>query len=176
MRMATSHDKSSNEAVFPAKAPRGKRERRVLTIGTLFGKLFQSVRKFIVISCDAVRKTSGRFKEACRTWNAKAGYHLCRPCRIHLLLIRYPRGPGWPPFVACENWGAAGLMNILWMHISRHHGITRCRRVPDKTSPLKNGPSYLSHEPLMEPIPVSSRSNVFTFSRVTPEHGGLICI
>lgn len=39
------------------------------------------------------------------------------------------------------------------MHISRRHGITRCRRVPDKAPPLKNGPSYLSHEPLMGPIP-----------------------
>ena len=43
--MATSHDKSSNKAVFfgHANTPRGKRERRVLTIGMLFEKLFQSV-------------------------------------------------------------------------------------------------------------------------------------
>lgn len=102
----------------------------------LFEKLFQSVQKFIVISCDAVCGTSDRFKEARRTQSSlSAG----RRAPISDPLSSRTRTVVEPPFVAHENWGARGLMNILWMHISRHHGITRCRRVPDKAPLLKNG-------------------------------------
>lgn len=162
--MTTNHDKSSNEAVFPTHATRETWASR-LNNRNAFRKTFSICVK--VHSNFLRRGTSDRFKEACGTWDAKAGSSAGRRTPTSDPLSSRTRTVVEPPFVARENWGAGSLMNILWMHISRHHGITRCRRVPDKAPPLKNGPSYLSHKSLMGPIPASSRSNVFTFSRVT---------
>lgn len=58
-----------------------KRERRILTIETLFEKLFQSVRKFIVISGErAVRETWTRFKGSDQDVGERRErrYHICR--------------------------------------------------------------------------------------------------
>lgn len=171
-------DKSSNGGGIsrpPRRAARETWASRLNKRNAFRKKLFQSVRKFTVNSCER------RTLEFCilrKRGTQHEAEDLLRRSRTAISdpLSSRTRMVVEPPFVARENWGAGGLMNILWMHISRHHGITWCRRVPDKAPPLKNGPSYLSHEPLMGPIPASSRSNVFTFSRVTAGVRGLICI